>query len=190
MRDRFRFHSGRISLAFVATWSGRYRADGYDQLAVPEDLGHWLQAAGLTVDVPPVRPAELIQARELREATYRLVQPTTRDRPGRDDIDVVNLCAGHSGLRPVLGGDARSKRMVPAQPVRACLAHLALDAIDILTGSLLEHVRECARHDCSILFLDTSRAQQRRWCAMSTCGNRTKVARHRQRDRPVTSNTR
>jgi predicted RNA-binding Zn ribbon-like protein len=46
----------------------------------------------------------------------------------------------------------------------------------------LERVRECANHDCGWLFLDLSRNRSRKWCDMSSCGNRAKVRRFRERE--------
>ncbi|MEV7022740.1 CGNR zinc finger domain-containing protein [Kitasatospora sp. NPDC093558] len=40
----------------------------------------------------------------------------------------------------------------------------------------MERVRACANPDCAAWFLDTSRPGSRRWCAMGTCGNRSKKA--------------
>jgi predicted RNA-binding Zn ribbon-like protein len=51
-------------------------------------------------------------------------------------------------------------------------------AADLLTSSKLKHVRMCAGSGCGWLFLDLSRSHSRRWCNMSSCGNRAKVLRH------------
>jgi predicted RNA-binding Zn ribbon-like protein len=45
------------------------------------------------------------------------------------------------------------------------------------------HVKACEGHDCILLFADHTRAHGRRWCSMSVCGNRAKVAAHRKRKR-------
>jgi predicted RNA-binding Zn ribbon-like protein len=44
-------------------------------------------------------------------------------------------------------------------------------------------LRICADESCGWLFIDESPAGRRRWCDMRTCGNRAKVARHRERMR-------
>jgi hypothetical protein len=36
-------------------------------------------------------------------------------------------------------------------------------------------VRKCASDTCELFFINTSRNGRRRWCSMSTCGNRAKV---------------
>ncbi|MDV9173795.1 CGNR zinc finger domain-containing protein, partial [Streptomyces sp. W16] len=59
-------------------------------------------------------------------------------------------------------------------PVRATLALVARDALDLATSPPLTRVRDCAGPTCGALFLDTSRPGNRRWCSMGTCGNRAK----------------
>uniref|UniRef100_UPI0023F6E3F2 CGNR zinc finger domain-containing protein n=1 Tax=Caballeronia sp. BR00000012568055 TaxID=2918761 RepID=UPI0023F6E3F2 len=42
-------------------------------------------------------------------------------------------------------------------------------------------VKQCEGHACTLLFADHTRGHARRWCSMSVCGNRAKVAAHRKR---------
>ncbi|MFD0786561.1 CGNR zinc finger domain-containing protein [Micromonospora azadirachtae] len=42
-------------------------------------------------------------------------------------------------------------------------------------------MRECGAHNCHLVFVDTSRPGQRRWCSMERCGNRHKVSSLRAR---------
>jgi predicted RNA-binding Zn ribbon-like protein len=56
-------------------------------------------------------------------------------------------------------------------------------AADLLVEPRLARVRQCGNPKCVWLFLDTSRAGNRRWCAMSMCGNRAKAHRHYLRHR-------
>jgi predicted RNA-binding Zn ribbon-like protein len=43
-------------------------------------------------------------------------------------------------------------------------------------------IRKCADPGCILFFRDTSQAQARRWCSMSLCGNRAKVAAYARRN--------
>ena len=43
------------------------------------------------------------------------------------------------------------------------------------------HVKSCEGPTCTLLFADHTRSRSRRWCTMSVCGNRAKVAAHRSR---------
>jgi predicted RNA-binding Zn ribbon-like protein len=50
-------------------------------------------------------------------------------------------------------------------------------AADLLTRAD-RRVRRCANEACLWLFIDESKAGTRRWCDMSSCGNRAKSRRH------------
>jgi predicted RNA-binding Zn ribbon-like protein len=50
-----------------------------------------------------------------------------------------------------------------------------------LTSDRLQKVRLCGAPACAWLFLDESRNHSRRWCDMTTCGNRQKARRHYRR---------
>lgn len=52
---------------------------------------------------------------------------------------------------------------------------LALHLNNGITGGQYQQVKECEA--CSWMFIDTSRSRRRRWCSMSTCGNRAKARR-------------
>jgi predicted RNA-binding Zn ribbon-like protein len=43
------------------------------------------------------------------------------------------------------------------------------------------HVKACEGPACTLMFADHTRGHARRWCSMSVCGNRAKVAAHRSR---------
>jgi predicted RNA-binding Zn ribbon-like protein len=56
------------------------------------------------------------------------------------------------------------------------LAAVARSAAELLTKGEETRVRFCANPTCSLFFYDNSRTHRRRWCSMSLCGNRHKVA--------------
>jgi predicted RNA-binding Zn ribbon-like protein len=45
----------------------------------------------------------------------------------------------------------------------------------------LTYVKACEGARCTLLFADHTRGHRRRWCSTAVCGNRAKVAAHRQR---------
>jgi|TARA_R110000850_G_scaffold16067_5_gene50106 predicted RNA-binding Zn ribbon-like protein len=49
------------------------------------------------------------------------------------------------------------------------------DIAEFLTSDHVEKTRPCANDDCDLYFVNQSRNGRRRWCSMSTCGNRAKV---------------
>jgi predicted RNA-binding Zn ribbon-like protein len=69
--------------------------------------------------------------------------------------------------------------------VEGALARLAETIARELTQGDAERLRICANDECRWVFFDTSAGGRRKWCDMSTCGNRAKVARHRARQREL-----
>jgi predicted RNA-binding Zn ribbon-like protein len=64
-----------------------------------------------------------------------------------------------------------------AEELRLALAQSALDA----AGLDPSRIRACDRTRCVLLFADRSKNRSRRWCNMTTCGNREKAAAHYRR---------
>jgi predicted RNA-binding Zn ribbon-like protein len=131
-------------------------------------------------DAPTVTAAELESARSLREAIYRTAKLAGRHRPAAADLAEINDWAARPPLAPRLDPDGSVTWAAP-RPVRAALATLARDAVHLVSGPFATRVRECARPDCALLFVDTSRPGRRRWCSMEGCGNRTKTSAYRRR---------
>ena len=181
----FQFKSGRLCLDFTATVGERWRRS-FERLREPSDLGRWLRDTGLAESAPRVTD-ELAAARALREAIYRTAKPAGSRHPDPDDVGEINRWAGRMPLSPRLGADGRTVSGWADRPVEAALATIARDAIDLFSGPLADRVRECARPDCALLFVDRSRPGRRRWCAMAECGNRTKTAAYRRRRKSMTT---
>jgi predicted RNA-binding Zn ribbon-like protein len=57
------------------------------------------------------------------------------------------------------------------------LGPVAWAAMDLLRSDELDRLKQCPAHDCHWLFLDRSKNGSRRWCEMSTCGDRAKKRR-------------
>ena len=68
-------------------------------------------------------------------------------------------------------------------PVSGALARLAEAIARELTQEDKERLRICANDECRWVFRDNSPAGRRKWCDMSSCGNRAKAARHRERQK-------
>ena len=56
------------------------------------------------------------------------------------------------------------------------LAAIARSAAELLAEGSRAPLRLCANPQCGLFFYDKSRTHRRRWCSMSVCGNRNKVA--------------
>jgi predicted RNA-binding Zn ribbon-like protein len=62
---------------------------------------------------------------------------------------------------------------------------VAESACDLLCYGDLSLVKKCENAACVLFFYDTTKNHSRRWCSMSFCGNRMKVAAHYQRLRSL-----
>ena len=68
-------------------------------------------------------------------------------------------------------------------PISGALARLSEAIARELTQEDKERLRICANDECRWVFRDNSPAGRRKWCDMSSCGNRAKAARHRERQK-------
>ena len=78
------------------------------------------------------------------------------------------------------GGYTQTLSFEPRMP-DDLLGPLAEDTMMLLTGAAAARVRKC--EGCPVHFLDVSKKGSRRWCSMSLCGNKVKVAAYQQRQR-------
>ncbi len=184
----FRFTPGRLSLNLVATIGERgYR--NIERLLAPTDFGRWCVESGLTSEPPEVSPKALESVKTLREAVYQTaLELRLHQDPNPVDIQIINAWAARSTVVPQLNSDGRSVSWTAIYSVDAALTAIARDAINLFSSSWVERIKACANPECGMLFLDTSRSGQRKWCAMSGngCGNRAKKTAFRQRQSAAT----
>jgi predicted RNA-binding Zn ribbon-like protein len=172
----FRFDAGAVSLDFAHSGGeGPYAI--FETLHQPADLADWLAHPPLSAVVTsPVTAEELTEAKALRRAVW-VVAHARADRLPLPPASVaaINRAAAAAPLVPELGADGTSVGW--ATPVRAtqALSTLAREMIELLTGPLADRIRECASDNCPLVFVDSSRPNARRWCAMERCGNRHKL---------------
>ena len=165
-----------LCLDYANTRYWRGHAIPTETLNAPDDLAAWAKAP----KAPP--PREFEQALALRESIYRLFDGQAQGRgPAPRDLETLNQALARAPARTTLKRgkdgyqwevDARSGTAL------ALLAPVLWSAGDLLAGPRLDRVRRCANPECGWLFLDDSRAGKRRWCSMSSCGNRAKARRH------------
>ncbi len=174
---RWWFDSGSVALDFANTGA---LPDNIEQFRAPSDLGIWLHGRLDGVD-PDVTERDLSDALGLRTAIASLAMCALRGHfRNSADIDILNLFAAMPDVPPALEGGSRQ---AGASRVRAgqLLSSIARDAIRILGDEFVSRIRQCSADDCALVYLDTSRSGNRRWCSMQRCGNRAKVRAHRAR---------
>lgn len=168
---RFRQGAGRLCLDFIRTLRHRGSPDVVEELPDAGALSAWVRQCG---PCAAGGGADAARARELREAVYVLITAARAGRlPDAHSIALVNQAAAHPVPVPRLTSAGRLDWRAE-DPVRATLALVARDALDLVTSPSLTRVRDCAGPTCGALFLDISRPGNRRWCSMGTCGNRAK----------------
>jgi predicted RNA-binding Zn ribbon-like protein len=197
-RARAPFAAGRLWLDFVNTDEAP-RHGQLDALVSFEGYLAWLEGAGLldaarraalqrrALEQPASATAALHEARRIRSALRPLAERGRQatERVTQTAVLEVNRVLGRStGVRRV-EHDPRdgsfSRAFLPVGDAFAALVIPVVEsAADTLVTGELARVRRCAGEPaCPRVFLDTSRSGRRRWCDMSSCGNRAKATRHR-----------
>jgi len=195
----FDLSGGDLSLDFVNTWGDRGRPETDDLGSYPRFLAFARQTGLLAPDVlealaarglaePLAAEAALLAARGLREALFGLFSARAHGRR----LPSVDLAALNRALREALPHLC----IASGAPSPACwrwregerhltspLWPIIRAAADLLTREPSAPVRECEGSQCTWLFLDLSRGRSRRWCSMTSCGNREKARRHYHRVR-------
>lgn len=72
---------------------------------------------------------------------------------------------------------------VESQGAHQLLGLLAEAATNLLCTCDFSLVKKCQNSACVLFFYDTTKNHARRWCSMTMCGNRSKVAAHYRRHR-------
>lgn len=201
--DPFKWVGGCLCVDFVNTVGGRvhegstgdYRVRA-DKLRRLEDLETWERgpegrpAGGREARVASSAGRSLRRAIALREALYRLFRATIRGAPvRRADLDLLSAeVKRYRARQSVVARRGRVELVVEggAPFPEILLGRVAESALELLTGSDRDLLRQCPGEECGWLFLDRSRSGRRRWCDMRDCGNRAKVGRFRRRARKTT----
>lgn len=171
---RWLFDPGSLSLAFGYTGDFGYDVPDWETLHSGADLDAWLTERFGPL-VHPSDEADYSGARQLRTAITSSARHAADGRPlVPTDVDTINLWASLLPIAAHLKGGSRP--IAGARPAQT-LATIARDATSTFspaTGT----IRQCAAEDCRLIFLDSSRPQNRRWCSMNRCGGRAKSQSH------------
>lgn len=191
---------GQLALDFVNTVGGMRAVSPKEHLAAYPDLVEFGRQTGGLDDAaarrllaearrrPEEAEAALAEAKELREALYRIFLARARgEAPPAPDVDRLShaLGAALAHRRLARRGDTFALAWDDAPALDAPTWPAVTAAAELLASPAeLGRVRVCGQFDdeeCSWLFVDESRAGTRRWCSMQDCGNRAKARRHQRR---------
>ncbi|MEU0555526.1 CGNR zinc finger domain-containing protein [Dactylosporangium sp. NPDC006015] len=185
--QQFSFDPGSLGVELLAT-GGPGAGRRWEILHRPADLADWLTRtrlaapAPLTVSDLRIGMADLERVRHLRDTFWLIAPAIAHGRPV--DAAAVEVLNGYADAPPRFRVDAADlvRRWVTPVTGRQVLAAFARDALTVIgTPALRDRLRECAGDPCQLIFLDTSRPGNRRWCSMERCGNRNKARSHRNR---------
>ena len=176
------------------------RTDGrrpFEDLVTLHDALHWLVDHGVlepegAIDeqgrlaATPGRPSEALErVRRVRAGLRELIDAVDDERPAASTRWTPSTTrwrrAETSALVPGPDGTLRLERRRDGAPLDRALAELARRVASEFGEGRPERFRVCGNDRCRWVFYDRSRPGSRRWCEMSSCGNRMKAARHRAR---------
>lgn len=104
--------------------------------------------------------------------------------PDQGVLDTVNAVLSEAPRIELIAGDACcgiGHRHATDDPLGEALAGVVGPLVRAIAAGETGRFRICANDGCRWVFEDTSRGGRRRWCEMSSCGNRAKVRRFRSR---------
>lgn len=164
-----------------------------DLLATPVQLAAWLHLEsdrlGEELSARALTAADLASVHAVREHTEAAVRALLAGRrPPSAALRGLNEAMRAAPASTALAWDGTAVVGTAARtgtPRQRLAAVLAEAAGDLLTGQRIGNVRQCAADDCVLLFLPAH--PRRQWCSPARCGNRTRVARHYQRHKPVSA---
>jgi len=181
-----------LSFANTRQWRGTDKPT--ETLHDSADLLRWIETSGgLGADAirsvhdwthaHPKRAARMFsKAIELREAIFQAFSAVAEGAPvASADLALLRSALAEAPVRARLDAarGAYAWRTPPLQPEASDLLAPVLWSVgDLLLRSEERRVRRCANPDCLWLFIDESRMGTRRWCDMTSCGNRAKARRH------------
>jgi predicted RNA-binding Zn ribbon-like protein len=191
-----------LAIRFVNTMAWRLRNPAEERLGSADALLAWLLSNAVISagegrrlksawkTRPDAAGTAYAAALQLREAIYGLFFGLMRGQAPPD--------SSRSGLAEFLWGGVPALRLhwddgeLTWRPIwqagdeiadcRDLLRPIALSAAALVTGPRAHRIKQCEdERGCGWLFVDDSRLQNRRWCAMGDCGNVAKARRHRKR---------
>jgi predicted RNA-binding Zn ribbon-like protein len=125
---------------------------------------------------------ELIEFREkLRETVVRIENGSVPTDVFLAEVNsLLRQHPRHTSLHKRDGKVVRETLFEPRKPADLWAPIIDVTA-DLLTETESARIRKC--ESCVVHFFDTSKKGSRRWCSMSLCGNKVKVAAYQRRKR-------
>jgi predicted RNA-binding Zn ribbon-like protein len=158
----------------------------YEFLVSDQNVVEWMHAKHLisVATTPTFDEGALVQAaRNLREIVRKAVFEKKAGR--KVNVESLNsfLTQGQYRINLVRqsNGQLHVMHEYDYSTPEQFLAQVANAAAELLAVGDFNLIRKCESDACSLWFYDRTKAHRRRWCSMTRCGNRRKVANYRAR---------
>ncbi|ARU87853.1 CGNR zinc finger domain-containing protein [Pseudomonas sp. M30-35] len=186
-----------LLLDFLNTTGSKSKQRTNERLTSSRALFDWGLAAELIDDhehqlltqlgqaAPVAADSELSLIIQWREAVHALMHAYAHSQEPEagavKGVEMVIQQALASAQLRYAAGELAFWYVDPDQTGLPTIRHrLALHLNKGITGGKYQQIKECEA--CTWMFIDTSRSRRRRWCSMSTCGNRAKARRFYQNE--------
>lgn len=198
-KSLFEFTAGNLCLDFANTVDNRSNDNAIELLTDYSRLVRWSEESGaisrrtadslkvLAKDSPGTAQLAVRRAIQLRDAIYDIFAAAAQQHVvPRTSLFVLNKVVQNALTHAQLAHTNHNfswEWITPESYLDSMLWPVARAAAELLTSEDLSNVRQCASDTCAWLFLDKTKNHRRRWCDMSTCGNRDKARRYYQRQK-------
>jgi predicted RNA-binding Zn ribbon-like protein len=189
------------AIDFVNT-AGLSKGKPFEDLPTTTAAVDWLVQVGflsaeaasaerVRLEASPTRGDQTLRRlRATRAGLRELIDALAEDRaPRAAAVAAVNasLRVEESAQLVAAGARLRIAYRRDGDPFDQALAAISRAIAQELSEGRPDRFRVCENDRCRWAFYDRSRPGTRRWCEMSSCGNRMKAARHRARQRSSAS---
>ncbi|MGD9563845.1 MAG: CGNR zinc finger domain-containing protein [Pyrinomonadaceae bacterium] len=159
-------------------------------------LAIWAAAVGLIEREKGIslmdewRNADLVELSSFRDRLREVVVELVGSKKLKNvDIKWINEIlrekGGYSELVKTPDGFAKQSK-IDLKEVPEVRVPIVEAFVDLVALGNIDYIRKCERTDCILYFYDTTKNHRRRWCSMSVCGNRAKVAKFYEKQRSKT----
>jgi predicted RNA-binding Zn ribbon-like protein len=156
---------------------------GTEELKDPNTLSAWLVARGLMPKEQGGEAADLRHAIALREAIRGIIGGNSGFAVYPVDVATLNEAAAASRLRARFGSDGKARLEPEAGGVEGALGRIVAAVFSAMGEDDWTRLKLCSSRSCRWVFYDQSRNHSSRWCRMTSCGNRQKARRFRERSK-------
>jgi predicted RNA-binding Zn ribbon-like protein len=189
IRTRHENGSSQASLAteyvlnqgFVSAILRRVPLD--DELRPPHAAGDWLAERGLLAPGSAVSATGLERLIELRELLRHLAAANNGHPLEPEVLPALNRIAAAAPLVVRFQSHSEAGLAPAVDGIDGAIGRLLAMVFAAMSDGTWQRLKRCPGTGCPATFYDASRNRTGTWCAMSVCGNRTKVRKYQQRKR-------